>query len=242
MYLFLDPDPIGRLDHDSFVFSHDHTREHYGEGRRSLVRVHPSWRSWHVEDERVHIVTTTVPDVWVPAVMTLASASVPLNVDFPEEGRLVDKVLSGYSQALTSLDVYLYDEVSVQTLTDYSWAPGTTETLPGYSSWQRVNLDWFGECSCAPTYPEILWNVNEKGVATAHEDRRAAAIKQRSAIVQLEASSDASGTRIRVGVGTLSLVHRTQGRLPKSKSTDTAWRLITDHFDLAPQPIPKIRL
>jgi hypothetical protein len=86
MYLFLDPDPIGRLDHDSFVFSHDHTRKHYGESRRSLVRVHPSWRSWHVEDDRVHIITTTVPNVWAPAVMTLVSASVLLNVDFLKKG------------------------------------------------------------------------------------------------------------------------------------------------------------
>ncbi|KAL1794298.1 hypothetical protein ACET3X_007719 [Alternaria dauci] len=43
MYMFLDPDPIGRPEHDSFVFSRDHTRKHYGESRSLLARMDPSW-------------------------------------------------------------------------------------------------------------------------------------------------------------------------------------------------------
>ncbi|RYN75563.1 hypothetical protein AA0117_g6173 [Alternaria alternata] len=143
-------------------------------------------------------------------------------------------------------DVFLHDELSVQTFADYSWALESAKTLPQCLSWQAVHSDWQGKCSCAPIYPEILWSV-ENGVATAHEDRRAAAtferaIKQSPAIVQLEASSDASGTRIRVGVDIMSLVHRAQGRLPDVDSATTSWRLITDHADLPSQPFPKFRL
>ncbi|CAN9214751.1 unnamed protein product [Alternaria alternata] len=39
MYMFLDPDPIGRPEHDSFVFSRDHTRKHYGLGWRAEAQV-----------------------------------------------------------------------------------------------------------------------------------------------------------------------------------------------------------
>ncbi|RYO09693.1 hypothetical protein AA0119_g1001 [Alternaria tenuissima] len=246
MYMFLDPDPIGWPEHDSFVFSRDHTRKHYGESRSSLARVHPSWRPWHMEDGRVHAITTTVVDVWAPAAMTLVPAAVSLHADFLEEGRLVDSVMPDCSQTLTCLDVFLHDELSVQTFADYSWALKSAKTLPQCLSWQVVHLDWQSECSCAPIYPEILWSV-ENGVATAHEDRRAAAtferaIKQRPTIVQLEASSDASGTRIRVGVDIMSLVHRAQGRLPEADSATTSWRLVTDHADLPSQPFPKFRL
>ena len=246
MYMFLNPDPIGRPEHDSFVFSRDHTRKHYGESRSSLARVHPSWRPWHMEDGRVHAITTTALDVWAPAVMTLVPAAVSLYADFLEEGRLVDSVVPGCSQTLTCLDVFLHDELSVQTFADYSWALESAKTLPQCLSWQAVHSDWRGECSCAPIYPEILWCV-ENGVATAHEDRRAAAtfehaIKQRPAIVQLEASSDASGTRIRVGVDIMSLVHRAQGRLPEVDSAITSWRLVADHANLPSQPFPKFRL
>jgi hypothetical protein len=188
MYMFLDPDPIGRPEHDSFVFSHDHTRKHYGESRSSLARVHASWRPWHIVDGRVHAISTTIPDVWAPTMMTLASASTPLSVNFLEEGCLVDNVLPDCSRALTCLDVLLPDELSVQTFADYSWALESAKTLPVCSSWQTVQLEWLAECSCALVYPNILWSVNEKGVATAHEDRRAAstferAIKQRPAII-----------------------------------------------------------
>ncbi|CAN9451106.1 unnamed protein product [Alternaria alternata] len=85
MYMFLDPDPIGRPEHDSFVFSRDHTRKHYGESRSSLARVHPSWRPWHMEDGRVHAITTTALDVWAAAVMPLVPAAVSLHADFLEE-------------------------------------------------------------------------------------------------------------------------------------------------------------
>ncbi|KAG9186178.1 hypothetical protein G6011_02734 [Alternaria panax] len=248
MYMFLDPNPIGRLEHDSFVFSHDHTRKHYGETRSSLARMHPSWRPWHMEEDgRVHGITATILDVWAPAVITLVPVCLPLKIDFLEEGRLVNNALPDCSQALTFLDVSLHDELSVQTFADYSWALENARTLPVCSSWQTVQSDWPRKCSCAPVYPKILWNVSEKGVATAHEDRQAAstferALKRRPEIVRLEARSDASGTQIRIGVNIMSLVHRAQGRLPKATSTTTAWRLVTDHFDLSHQQLPKFRL
>lgn len=247
MYLFLDPNPIGRSDHDSFVFSQDHTRKHYGDSRITLARVHPSWRPSDVEDGRVQTMFVTIPDVHAPAVMTLAPASVPLNVGFLDEGRIIDNALPDCSQALTCLDVILQDEVPVRTFADYSWALESAKTLPSCSFWQPVHSNWSGKCSCAPLYPEIRWSINERGVATAHEDRRAAAtferaIKQRPEIVLLEASRDPSGTRIRVGVNILSLTHRAQGRFPKSVYTTASWRLTTDHVHLPSQPFSKFQL
>ncbi|KAI4612008.1 hypothetical protein J4E80_007460 [Alternaria sp. BMP 0032] len=247
MYLFLDPNPIGRSNHDSFVFSQDHTRKHYGDSCITLARVHSSWRPWDVEDGCMDAVTITIPDMHAPAEMTLVPAIAPLNVGFLDEGCLIDGHLPNCSQALTCLDVSLQDEASVRTFADYSWALESAKTLPTCSSWQTVQSDWSGECSCAPLYPEILWSVNEKSLATAHEDRRAAAtferaIKQRPDIVQLEASSDLSGTRIRIGADIMSLTHRAQGRFAKGVSTTTSWRLITDHVDLPSQPLQKFQL
>jgi hypothetical protein len=247
MYLFLDPDPISRPELDSFAFSEDHTRKHYGDSRITLASVHPSWRPWHAADGCVKSITTTISDIWTDTRMTLVPASVPLKVDFLDEKRLVDNVLPDCSQALTCLDVSLHDEIPVGTFADYSWTLENAKTLPSCSNWHTIHLDWPEECPCAPSYPEILWSVDEKSIAIAHEDRRAAArfertIKQRPTIIQLEASSDAPGTRIRVGLNILSLIHRAQGRLAKAMSTTTAWRLITDHVDLPLQPFAKFRL
>ncbi|KAI4644439.1 hypothetical protein J4E93_006342 [Alternaria ventricosa] len=247
MYLFLDPNPIGRSDRDSFVFSQDNTRKHYGDSRITLAQVDPAWRPWHVKDGCVHAITTTIQDIWVSVSMQLESAGVPLEVGFLEEDRLVKIGLPSCSQALTCLDVFLHDQFPVQDFADYSWALECAKRLPKCSSWQPTHSESLEHCSCAPSYPNILWSVDEKGVAMAHEDRQAAAtferaIKQRPAIFQLEASSDATGTRVRVGVDVMSLVHRAKGRLPKSTSITTAWRLITDHADLPPQSFAKFRL
>jgi len=247
MYLFLDPNPIGRSDHDSFVFSQDNTRKHYGDSRITLAHVNPAWRPWHVKDGCVQAITTTIQDVWTSVSMPMESAGVPLDVGFLEEERLLEIGLPSCSQALTCLDVFLHDQFSVQDFADYSWALERAKTLPACSSWQPLQSESLEHCFCAPSYPEILWSVDEKGVATAHEDRQAAAtfervVKQRPAIFQLEASSDATGTRVQVGVDVMSLVHCAKGRLPKAISATTAWRLVTDHADLPPQPFPKFHL
>ena len=167
---------------------------------------------------------------------------------FFDEQRPSKNSISQCSQALNVLDVLVHSEVCVQTFSDYSWALKRPRLLPSCSSWQPVEPSSTETCSCAPRYTGLIWNVNGKGVATAHEDRQAAAvfecaIKHRPEIFHLESSSEEAGTRIQVALDIMSLVHRACGRLLSPEATVTAaWRLITDHVDLPSQPFAKFRL
>ncbi|RMZ69593.1 hypothetical protein GMOD_00006426 [Pyrenophora seminiperda CCB06] len=75
MYLFLDPEPIGRPEHDSFVFSQDHSRKNYGDDRMTVARLDSSWRPWHMDDGCERLITTIVSDLWVPATIKMESAA-----------------------------------------------------------------------------------------------------------------------------------------------------------------------
>ncbi|KAF1942479.1 hypothetical protein EJ02DRAFT_511619 [Clathrospora elynae] len=248
LYLFLDPNPIGRPDHDRYVFSADHSRKHYGDPRLTLARVDPLWRPWNVSDQRPYQVHTTVSGVWVPVAMNLSSATVSIGAGVLSTKSLHQDALETCLQGIPFLDVILQESLPVHAFADYAWTLERPRLLPSFLSWQTVQTGTTRDCSCAPLYPTLIWSVDEKnGMATAHEDRKAAAtferaIKNRPPIFQLKATSDSSKTQIQVGINIMSLVHRAEGRLSGTSPVSTAWRLVTDHADLPPQPFAKFRL
>ena len=247
MYLFLDPQPIGRPDHDNFVFSQDHSRKSYGEDRMTVACLDTSWRPWHMDEERERLVATTVSDLWIPTPIKMEPLSITLDVGYLEGSNLDEQALQGCSRLLPVLDVFVHESLSNRAFPGYSWALERARLLPLCSSWYQVRSPISQECSCAPKYPTLLWSVDEKGVATAHEDRQAAAaferaLKMRPEIFRLTASSDSTQARIQIGINIMSLVHRAQGRLPGHSSVSTSWRLLTDHSDLPSQPFARFRL
>ncbi|USP75190.1 uncharacterized protein yc1106_02464 [Curvularia clavata] len=248
LFLFLDPDPIGNPECDSFVFSRDQSKKGFGESRIITAYIDPSWRPWHIKHEGVHIVNATSSDIWAPITVGLRSACIPIDVRFLDERFLSKSCIPRCSEALTFLDVLVHSTITVQTYSDYSWALELPRSLPSYISWKPIDLNCSSECPCAPPYPKLIWSVDEKGIATAHQDHKAAAIFERATktsppIFQLKASNEGSNTRIRVALNVRSLIHRARRRLSVQKGTmKVAWRLVTNHVDLSPQPFGRFTL
>ncbi|KAL6167555.1 hypothetical protein ACJQWK_06975 [Exserohilum turcicum] len=244
MFLFLDPDPIGTADHDSFVFSRDHSKKHFNDSRITPASLNPSWRPWHI-GQGSHTVNASIADIWLPATLELRPARVSLDVGFLDEQSLGDSCIPECSHALIFLDVVVHPSVAVQKA---SWILERPRSLPACFSWQLIDSKDTGECPCAPPYPKLNWSVNAKGVATAHEDRRAAAtferaIKQRPPVFHLETSSSASGTRLQVALNVMSLVHRARRRLSgMEQAVKTSWRLVTNHSNSPCQTFAKFKL
>ncbi|CAA9957087.1 DNA repair protein rad8 [Pyrenophora teres f. maculata] len=247
MYLFLDPDPIGRPDRDRFVFSQDHSRKSYGDNRMTVAQLDSSWRPWHMDAGHERLVDSSVSDLWIPATVELETIPISLDVRYLEGSRLNEHSFRGCSQLFPVLDVSVDEPPPKKALSGSSWALEKARLLPSCSSWYEVRSNLAQECPCAPKYPNLIWSVNEKGVATAQEDRQAAAaferaLKMRPKILQLKESSDSTQTRIQISVDVVSLIHRAQGRLSGHSSVRTSWRLLTDHFDLPSQPLARFCL
>ncbi|KAF1848463.1 uncharacterized protein K460DRAFT_308788 [Cucurbitaria berberidis CBS 394.84] len=245
LYMFLDPDPIGSPDNDSFVFSHDCTRKYSGDTRISMAHLEPSWRPWDLETNVPCGVRATLPGAWMPATLKLKSACPPVKASVLSETQFKHSQ-EDCSQSVIVLNVQLPGSLPVNDFADYSWAFEQAKRLPSFS-WQHFGTSSFEQCSCAPTYPRILWNVNEKGMATPHEDRKAAAkferaMKTRPPIFQIQPVNSLRGIQIQVGINISSLVHRAHGRLAQLGSVITSWRLVTGHEALPHVPFPRFRL
>ncbi|KAI0578561.1 DNA repair protein rad8 [Pyrenophora tritici-repentis] len=247
MYLFLDPDLIGEADRDSFVFSQDNSRKTYSDARLTVAQLDSSWRPWHMDAGRERLVAANVSDRWIPTKIGMKTSPTTLDVRYLQGSSLNEHHLQGCSQLLPVLDVSVKESLPNRAVSGHSWALEKARLLPSCSSWYEVQPSTSQECPCAPNYPKLIWSVDENGVASAHEDRQAAAtfermLKMRPKIFQINDFSDSNQTRIQIGVHVMSLIHRAQGRLSGHSSVKTAWRLLTDHFQLPSQPFPRFRL
>lgn len=242
LYLFLDPDLLGKSDDDGFVFSHDCRRKPYGDSRISLASLGSSWRPWHVDDHATHDVETAFAKSWIPASMNLRVVETALAVSVSAS---LPKVNIDCSHAVTILEAQILERLP--NITEYSWVLERAKRLPSLSTWQPITLASVGGCACAPVYPRIMWHVNEKGVAVPHEARKAAAeferaMKTRAPIFHVDWAVKEGATKISVSVNVAALVHRAKGRIAHTGPVDTAWSLYTDHAELPTEPFPKFHL
>ena len=247
LYLFLDPNPIGPPKADNVVLSYDCSRKHYDEGRITIASMDSSWRPWTMTKGRTSLITARQPGVWHSIVMPLSSACGIVDVRHLVKSQLSPGAVQDCSKVLTCLDVHVQECIPTHLFHAYSWALEQLKTLPSFSDWQEVSASFAQECSCAPPYPELHWNVNEKGVATAQEDRKSAAvferaIKSRPSAIQINVTGGPDHTRIRVGLNVASLLHRVKASLGHEESVNTAWRLLTDHVNIPAQPFTKFYL
>jgi hypothetical protein len=245
LFLFLDPSPLGAFEDDAFVFSQDCRRKHYNDTRICLAYVEASWRPWHVQDRCVHDLGVTLSGTWIPVTMDLELIHTALTISVPT-GAMSENVAYDCSRAITILEVRVPEQLPVTSLDEYSWVLERPKRLPSFSTWQPVSTSIKG-CACAPEYPRILWHVNEKGIATPQESRKAAAdfertIKTRAPIFHIRATSGKTETKIQVALNIAALVHRARGRLTYPGTVQTAWRLAIDHADLPPEPFAEFHL
>ena len=246
VYLFLDQDPIGPCERDSFVFSLGCERVSYGDSRNSLAFLEPSWQPWDMMSETPVQIRVTVPGKWIAQPVTLEAASCSAEVSIPTATALSSASAVDCSQAIVLIDVKTAVALNTGQFEQFAWTLEQAKTLPQLSHWLNFQASCpHDECDCAPLVPRILWSVNEKGKVTAHEDRKAAAqyeriLKTRCDIFHVRASPSSAGTRVQVGLNIASLIHRAENRL--STAQTSSWRLLTDHADPAPERFPKFRL
>ncbi|KAF2853893.1 hypothetical protein T440DRAFT_515377 [Plenodomus tracheiphilus IPT5] len=248
LYMFLDPNPIGLVEADSVVFSHDCTRKHYGESRMILATMDPSWRPWNLHEDHVHDVTATLPGSWMPTDnVQLAPAYAAIDVGYLSKSNITPNVAEDCSKVLVCLDVRVQEELPAHPFHAYSWALEQPRTLPRFQEWQETVTGLTQDCVCAPPYPEIHWNVDENGIASAREDPKCAAVferavKSRPSAIQLKVVNQSKHTQIQVGLAVASLLHRARSNLGCLEVKSTTWRLLTDHADLPAQPFAKFSL
>ncbi|ORY13595.1 hypothetical protein BCR34DRAFT_648635 [Clohesyomyces aquaticus] len=247
IFFYLDPDLVGHPSLDSFVFTHDLSRRVYAESRISLGRLDPTWRPWNLKAGSECTVQLAIPGFWVPVNLALESAALPIEA-------LVATApvsLSSCARAITILDLKLPENVLANQDSKLSWLFSQVKGLPAFSEWQSVTAGATShdECTCAPSLPPLLWEVDTDGTATAHEEPKLAAAferaqKTRPPIFIVESSGSSNTTRARLGLNIASLIHRAQGRLPTSTSAvcKTAWRLRTDHAITNTARFPKFTL
>jgi hypothetical protein len=247
LYLFLDPRPLGAVENDAFVFSQDCRRRHYNDPRICMANVDPSWRPWHVQDEIVRGLQVILPGTWISATMDLEPVDTALTVSVPTSALSSENIDQDCSRVVTLLEARLSERLPVESPAKYPWILERAKRLPSFSTWQPVSTSIVKGCACAPEYPSILWHVNEKGIATPHESRKAAAdyertIKTRTPIFHVCATTEKAKTNIQVALNIAALVHRAKGRVIYPGVIETAWKLAVNHADLPPEPFTPFHL
>ncbi|KAH7091264.1 hypothetical protein FB567DRAFT_269948 [Paraphoma chrysanthemicola] len=245
LYLFLDPSLIGKAEEDGFVFSQDCGLTTYGESRICLARVNTNWRPWLVKEGTSSSVDVAIPGIWLAAPTRLSSVDLPLHVSITTANS-VSRVQEDCSRPVVVLEALAQEPLRVKSFDEYAWALQQAKHCPKFSSWQSV-VAASSTCVCAPVPPSILWHVDDKGIANPHEDRKMAAsferaTKTRPAIFHIQAVSETTSTKVQVSLNVQALIHRAVGRMTRPGLVTTAWRLATDHEDLAPEPFPRFRL
>ncbi|KAH3990038.1 hypothetical protein HBI26_002010 [Parastagonospora nodorum] len=245
LYLFLDPTLLGGSDTDAFTFSEDCSQKSYGESRISVIDVEATWRPWQIHDEAVHDVEATLPAIWTSVSMKLQPVNTAFTVSVPATAASLRQVEHDCSRALTVLEARVPERLP--DVSKHSWVLERVKRLPTLSAWQPTSLGSLRGCACAPVYPPILWHINDKGIASPQEARKAAAeferaVKTRAPIFSVNSSFEKGITQIVIAINAAALVHRARGRLPRTSSTNTMWRLYTDHAELPSEPFPKFRL
>ncbi|KAJ4303793.1 hypothetical protein N0V90_002694 [Kalmusia sp. IMI 367209] len=250
LYMFLDPDPIGAVNLDSFVFSEDCSRLPIDQARIIVGNLESSFRPWGLKHgEAKQLFRVTIPGFWISQRISLEIAVPSLSITTPTSETLITLRGSGCSEAVTILDVQIKEALRIQTMSQYTWVLERAKGLPSFSQWQKFQtacLDKESECQCSPALPRILWSVDDKGEASAREERQAASlferkIKKRCPIVNIKPAVSSSGTSIRVGINMVSLAHQAMSRLGHN-ADKCMWRLITDDMTSAMHRFPKFKI
>jgi hypothetical protein len=247
LYLFLDPSPLGAPEDDTFVFSQDCRRTHYNDPRICIAHVDASWRPSHIQDQSAHDLGITLSGTWTPVAMDLERIDTVLTVSVPTSAMSYENIEQDCSRAIIILEARVSEALPLESPSNYSWILERAKRVPSFSTWQPVSTSVAKGCACAPEYPNMLWHVNEKGVATPHESRKAATdyertVKTRPTIFHVDANVVEAKTNIDVALNIGTLVHRAKGRVANPGAVQTAWRLVVDHVHLPPEPFPQFHL
>ncbi|KAL5459268.1 hypothetical protein PMIN06_002932 [Paraphaeosphaeria minitans] len=256
LYFFLDPDPLGRGTDDSFHFSYSCERLRSGDHRQSLAHLRPSWRPEDNADTNTNSVEAISFGSWERAdfgTIKLASDVLSLSARVLASPKSLIKEKSVCTNAISVLEVEALEVLPTKKLDAYLWALDSVSSAPSFPVWQPFGSSSDAECACAPAFPGLLWSVDKAGVATAYENPKAAAtreraIKTRCPIFHIESDTVSKTTRIKFGVNINSLAHRAARnllgtrRLTPTEPVNISWRLLINQRGAASVRFPDFRL
>jgi len=240
IYLFLDPDPTGSHEKDSFVFSEEHRRLPYGTSRETLGYLEESFRPSDLNGNKKF--RAMLPGYWVPKKIHLEVAVPPMSTLTPSNEELSQISSSNCQEAVGILSVKIPQYLDVIDLSQYSWVLEQAKLHPSFPQWHRFRSECASKnCRCSPSLPPIHWHVNERGEIIAQEDRKAAAIFERSTktqppIVEIRASTSSKYTCVNIGINVASLAQKAAKKL--RQKVNCSWRLITNHVNIPIDDLP----
>ena len=143
------------------------------------ARLNSAWRPWQISDENEeHVIDAMHAGSWITVSMKLVTSLLAPTATVLMPGMTLTGRDGKCSDAVTVLDVRVPEQLPTKEYFEYSWALEQIKAAPPLAEWQSTNLDAF-TCMCAPTYPRLLWSVDDAGKATPHEDRKTAATFER---------------------------------------------------------------
>ncbi|KAJ4356253.1 uncharacterized protein N0V89_004284 [Didymosphaeria variabile] len=255
LYFFLNPDPLSRGS-DSFHFSFNCERLQPGDQRVSLAHLNSSWRPWNSIDTNYKSVDAISPGKWERAVVgtiMLASDALSLSAKVLAKTKPLSEHKHLCTTAISVLEIVTSEALPIKNIDDYLWALDNVTSAPSFLEWQSFGPSSVIECACTPAYPRLRWNIDKAGVATASEDPKEAAtreraLKTRCPIYHIEAETFDKATRIRFGVNISSLAHRAIRSLVRTRQStptelvEVTWRLLTHQRGTASVRFPKFWL
>lgn len=132
-YLFLDPDPIGIANQDSFVFSSECEKVPCRESRIIARRLDLSWKPWinlHKGNDNDNI-RVTIPGIWKPVQLVLTTDMHSIHVQYPEHS--TTSSLGDCSQITMILKARFKAPIDIHDYFSYSWAAEQAKFIPYFN-------------------------------------------------------------------------------------------------------------
>ncbi|EFQ99013.1 DNA repair protein rad8 [Nannizzia gypsea CBS 118893] len=269
LYLFLDPTEVGPHQLDSWVFSLEHERLHFGQTRNTLAEIRPNWNPLYLNHEQ------DVVPCWYRKWREFASVTLNVYQTSPPPQYSIPRPLgisascsvtcdSSYSTILQcSVPADLTDlelipgtvktenlSESISMLKKFAWVLQSAIGITQFERWETIQsscLSFDLSCStCAPTKPRLAWALDEKDRVYAYENPEDAAafersIKSRPApFLGITTLDENLILHLRVCLNVLSLLHRAVGNLGVRDNVSLQWRLCIDTAGFIPRRLPKL--
>ncbi|KAG9960422.1 hypothetical protein KCU61_g6526, partial [Aureobasidium melanogenum] len=233
MFLFLDPERIGKPTDDRFVFARDHSRLQYDQVREVTARVNAAWRP-ETQTERSSCVDVSLNGHWVvdaSCLLGATNANPILSLKHPSS---LEKACS-VTETLVSLTFDLPSSILHQRyqghhridpddkifFAAFGWALEPLRRNLGVEGAQQSLADQNCE-PCAPSAPEVCWRTvltKQNGIEfLPYENTKSArdyenAIKSRPQPFIIECDLQGNSGTLHIGLNTTTLCHRTAAKL-----------------------------
>jgi site-specific DNA-cytosine methylase len=261
LFFFLDPNPIGDIAHDKFVFAKDPERLEAGEHRDTIAHINPEWRPWLNQAPTTKAV---YEGYWAPCGSNTTLAPINNSITQLVPNVMFDELcgIQGCHDATAILTVKarVTPEVamkwsSVEAIDpndklffkSLGWLFTGSPGLDSLQNWRPLSTAIAIPCtSCSPNPPTIKWSLSGNK-AIMLEDHLAAAlyereIKHRTSGFEIHPSAGHEHLQVQIAISLCSLAHQATSRLGLKTVDKLEWNLDTAYFESTMAHFPPLRL